>query len=109
MYTQNSGNKMYISLTISFSDLLIDISDVLQICCYQLGRTYLRLSQALCINIPSIGESFHFTYIKNQIDYHLHRPEILPVGRSLTVGLRGYATMQRLCRPSTVAFKSEQM
>lgn len=40
-----------------FTDLLIDISDVLQICCYELGRTYLKLSQALCINIPSIGES----------------------------------------------------
>lgn len=38
------------------SDLLIDISDVLQICCYELGRTYLKLSQALCINVPSIGE-----------------------------------------------------
>lgn len=40
-------------------DLLIDISDVLQICCYELGRTYLKLSQALCINLPSIGE---YTY-----------------------------------------------
>lgn len=37
-------------------DMLIDFSDVLQICVYELGRTYLRLSQALCINIPSIGE-----------------------------------------------------
>lgn len=37
-------------------DMLIDISDVLQICCYELGRTYMRLSQALCINIPSIGK-----------------------------------------------------
>lgn len=34
--------------------MLIDISDVLQICCYELGRTYLRLSQSLCINIPSV-------------------------------------------------------
>ncbi|KAG5673957.1 hypothetical protein PVAND_003953 [Polypedilum vanderplanki] len=38
------------------SHLLIDISDALQICCYELGRTYLKLSQALCINVPSIGE-----------------------------------------------------
>uniref|UniRef100_A0A182JGZ5 Uncharacterized protein n=1 Tax=Anopheles atroparvus TaxID=41427 RepID=A0A182JGZ5_ANOAO len=38
------------------SHLLIDISDVLQICCYELGRTYLKLSQSLCINIPSIGK-----------------------------------------------------
>lgn len=40
----------------NFLDLLIDISDALQICCYELGRTYLKLSQALCITIPSIGE-----------------------------------------------------
>lgn len=40
--------------------LLIDISDVLQICCYELGRTYLKLSQALCINIPSIGKCTQF-------------------------------------------------
>ncbi|RVE41623.1 hypothetical protein evm_013728 [Chilo suppressalis] len=34
------------------SHLLIDISDALQICCYQLGRAYFKLSRALCINIP---------------------------------------------------------
>jgi len=39
--------------------MLIDFSDVLQICVYELGRTYLRLSQALCINIPSMGE-YHY-------------------------------------------------
>ena len=38
--------------------MLIDFSDVLQICVYELGRTYLRLSQALCINIPSMGEYY---------------------------------------------------
>lgn len=37
-------------------DLLIDISDVQQICSYELGRTYLKLSHALCINIPSVGK-----------------------------------------------------
>jgi transcription factor IIIB subunit 2 len=39
------------------SHLLIDISDALQICCYELGRTYLKLSQTLNIKLPSIGES----------------------------------------------------
>jgi len=39
--------------------MLIDFSDVLQICVYELGRTYLRLSQALCINIPSMGEYYY--------------------------------------------------
>ncbi|KAJ8971495.1 hypothetical protein NQ317_013134 [Molorchus minor] len=48
--------------------LLIDISDVLQICCYELGRTYLKLSQALCIRIPAVGESyFLFTNSKRVI------------------------------------------
>ncbi|XP_039757546.1 transcription factor IIIB 90 kDa subunit [Pararge aegeria] len=32
--------------------LLIDVSDAIQMCCYQLGRTYFKLSRALCINIP---------------------------------------------------------
>lgn len=45
-----------VSLTSYFADLLIDISDVLRICCYELGRTYLKLTQYLCINIPSVGE-----------------------------------------------------
>lgn len=45
-----------ISILSSIADLLIDISDVLRICCYELGRTYLKLTQALCINIPSVGK-----------------------------------------------------
>lgn len=44
--------------------MLIDISDVLQICCYELGRTYLKLSQALCLNIPSLGEFFIFYFTR---------------------------------------------
>lgn len=61
MFKKNTSIKIN-KITPSFNelsmrvDLLIDISDVLQICCYELGRTYLKLSQALCINIPSIGE-----------------------------------------------------
>ncbi|XP_011301532.1 transcription factor IIIB 90 kDa subunit [Fopius arisanus] len=34
--------------------LLIDISDILQIDVHELGRTYLKLTNALCINIPSM-------------------------------------------------------
>lgn len=36
--------------------MLIDISDVLHICVHELGRTYLRFTQALCINIPAVGK-----------------------------------------------------
>ncbi|KAK9508679.1 hypothetical protein O3M35_006178 [Rhynocoris fuscipes] len=42
--------------------LLIDFSEVLQICAFELGRTYIKLSQALCINVPALGESFKFLY-----------------------------------------------
>ncbi|KAG7197042.1 hypothetical protein KM043_017572 [Ampulex compressa] len=41
--------------------MLIDISDVLQICVHELGRTYLRFTQALCINIPSVAKSSQFS------------------------------------------------
>lgn len=51
------------------TDLLIDISDALQICCYELGRTYLKLSQALCINVPSIGESKNKIFIESFLIY----------------------------------------
>lgn len=49
------SNRFIIS-RICYLDLLIDISDILRICCYELGRTYLKLTQALCINIPSVGK-----------------------------------------------------
>uniref|UniRef100_A0A1B0A7Z3 TFIIB-type domain-containing protein n=1 Tax=Glossina pallidipes TaxID=7398 RepID=A0A1B0A7Z3_GLOPL len=47
------------------SHLLIDISDVQQICSYELGRTYLKLSNALCINIPSVGGRKEDTLLEN--------------------------------------------
>ncbi|XP_063707527.1 transcription factor IIIB 90 kDa subunit [Culicoides brevitarsis] len=50
------------------SHLLIDISDVLQICCYELGRTYLKLSQALCINIPSIDPCIYIMRFANKLE-----------------------------------------
>ncbi|XP_077299889.1 brf RNA polymerase III subunit [Arctopsyche grandis] len=49
--------------------LLIDISDVLQICCYQLGRAYLQLSRALCIKIPSIDPCIYILRFANQLDF----------------------------------------
>ena len=36
--------------------MLIDISDVLQICVHELGRTYLKFANALCLQIPSVGK-----------------------------------------------------
>uniref|UniRef100_A0A0K8TND5 B-related factor 1 n=1 Tax=Tabanus bromius TaxID=304241 RepID=A0A0K8TND5_TABBR len=51
------------------SHLLIDISDILQICCYELGRTYLRLSQALCINIPSIDPCLYVMRFASKLEF----------------------------------------
>ena len=49
------GACVYITCRIQgTSHLLIDFSDVLQVGLYQLGRTYLKLSRALCINIPAM-------------------------------------------------------
>ncbi|XP_037913725.1 transcription factor IIIB 90 kDa subunit [Hermetia illucens] len=51
------------------SHLLIDISDVLQICCYELGRTYLKLSNALCINIPSVDPCLYIIRFANKLQF----------------------------------------
>lgn len=49
--------------------LLIDISDVLQICCYELGRAYLKLSKALCINIPSVDPCMYILRFAGQLEF----------------------------------------
>nr|AAF72066.1 RNA polymerase III transcription factor BRF [Drosophila melanogaster] len=49
------------------SHLLIDISDVQQICSYELGRTYLKLSHALCINIPSLDPCLYIMRFANRL------------------------------------------
>ncbi|XP_055376716.1 transcription factor IIIB 90 kDa subunit [Condylostylus longicornis] len=51
------------------SHLLIDISDVLQICSYELGRTYLKLSNALCINIPSVDPCLYVMRFGNKLQF----------------------------------------
>lgn len=49
--------------------LLIDISDALHICCYQLGRTYMRLSRALCITLPSIDPCIYILRFASQLQF----------------------------------------
>lgn len=49
--------------------MLLDLSDVVQVNVYELGKTFLKLSSALCINIPAIGELIsskvtQFIYLK---------------------------------------------
>ncbi|CAH0383428.1 unnamed protein product [Bemisia tabaci] len=49
--------------------LLIDLSDVLQICAFELGRTYLRLSNLLCINIPSMDPCLYVLRYANKLEF----------------------------------------
>ncbi|KAK4885158.1 hypothetical protein RN001_001429 [Aquatica leii] len=56
--------------------MLIDISDVLQICCYELGRTYLRISQALCINIPSMDPCLYILRFAAKLEFEGKTQEV---------------------------------
>ncbi|KAL1460549.1 hypothetical protein WDU94_012526 [Cyamophila willieti] len=51
------------------SHLLIDFSELLQICIFELGRTYLRLSHALCISIPSMDPCLYVLRYSNRLDF----------------------------------------
>ncbi|XP_015179207.1 PREDICTED: transcription factor IIIB 90 kDa subunit [Polistes dominula] len=51
------------------SHLLIDISDVLQICVHELGRTYLKFAQALCIKTPSIDPCIYIMRFANKLEF----------------------------------------
>jgi len=51
------------------SHMLIDFSDILQIDVYELGRTYLRLSQALCINIPAMDPCLYVMRFAHRLEF----------------------------------------
>ncbi|XP_045485301.1 transcription factor IIIB 90 kDa subunit [Pieris rapae] len=56
--------------------LLIDISDALQICCYQLGRTYFKLSKTLCINIPPTDPCIYILRFASQLQFEDKQHEV---------------------------------
>ncbi|XP_026314958.1 transcription factor IIIB 90 kDa subunit [Hyposmocoma kahamanoa] len=56
--------------------LLIDISDALQICCYQLGRTYFKLSRTLCINIPPTDPCLYILRFASQLQFEDKQHEV---------------------------------
>lgn len=58
------------------SHLLVDISDVQQICSYELGRTYLKLSNALCINIPSVDPCIYIMRFANRLQFGSKTQEV---------------------------------
>ncbi|CAH0594115.1 unnamed protein product [Chrysodeixis includens] len=49
--------------------LLIDVSDAVPIDCYQLGRTYFKLSRALCINIPPTDPCLYILRFSSQLQF----------------------------------------
>jgi len=49
--------------------MLIDISDVLEVDVYLLGRTYLRLSQGLCINIPTMDPCLYVMRYAHKLEF----------------------------------------
>ena len=58
------------------SHMLIDFSDVLQIDVYELGRTYLRLSQALHINIPAMDPCLYVMRFAHKLEFHEKTHEV---------------------------------
>ncbi|XP_013139186.1 PREDICTED: transcription factor IIIB 90 kDa subunit isoform X2 [Papilio polytes] len=56
--------------------LLIDISDALQICCYQLGRTYFKLSRKLCINIPPTDPCLYILRFASQLQFDVKQHDV---------------------------------
>ncbi|TRY78164.1 hypothetical protein TCAL_07573 [Tigriopus californicus] len=51
------------------SHMLIDFSDILQIDVYELGRTYLKLSQELCINIPAMDPCLYVMRFAHKLEF----------------------------------------
>lgn len=49
------------------SHMLLDLSDVTQVNIFELGKTYLRLSNALCINIPPIDPCIYIVRFSNRL------------------------------------------
>ncbi|MCL4127796.1 UNVERIFIED_CONTAM: hypothetical protein GTU68_018923, partial [Idotea baltica] len=55
--------------TESTAHMLIDVSDALQIDVYELGRTYLRLSTALCITIPAMDPCLYIWRFAHKLSF----------------------------------------
>lgn len=49
------------------SHMLLDLSDVTQVNIFELGKTYLKLSNALCINIPPIDPCIYIIRFSNRL------------------------------------------
>lgn len=66
----NQAACVYITCRIEKTQhMLIDISDVLHICVHELGRTYLRFTQALCINIPVVDPCIYIMRFAYKLEF----------------------------------------
>ncbi|KAB7506545.1 Transcription initiation factor IIB [Armadillidium nasatum] len=64
------GACVYITCRTEASFLmLIDVSDALQVDVYELGRTYLKLSTALCITIPAIDPCLYILRFAHKLSF----------------------------------------
>ncbi|XP_071369911.1 transcription factor IIIB 90 kDa subunit-like, partial [Centroberyx affinis] len=52
--------------------MLLDLSDLLQVNVYVLGRTFLVLARELCINAPAIGTDLTFTTLYTHFSWWIH-------------------------------------
>ncbi|KAJ8724047.1 hypothetical protein PYW07_008027 [Mythimna separata] len=71
--------------------LLIDVSDAVPICCYQVGRTYFKLSRALCINIPPTDPCLYILRFSSQLQFN---------DKSHEVSMTALRLVQRMKRDS---------
>lgn len=51
------------------SHMLLDLSDVVQVNVYELGKTFLKLTSALCINIPAIDPCLYITRFAHHLEF----------------------------------------
>ncbi|XP_054716382.1 transcription factor IIIB 90 kDa subunit-like [Uloborus diversus] len=56
--------------------MLLDLSDLLQVSVYELGKTYLKLSSALCINSPAIDPSLYILRFAHQLQFDKKTHEV---------------------------------
>lgn len=76
------------------SHMLLDLSDVTQVNIFELGKTYLKLSNALCINIPPIDPCIYIVRFSNR----LHKLIGTDTGKVRDIELTALRLVQRMKR-----------
>ncbi|GFS29486.1 transcription factor IIIB 90 kDa subunit [Nephila pilipes] len=67
---------VYMLFLNSFNDMLLDLSDVLKINVYELGKTYLKLSTELHINTPAIDPVLYIARFARQLQFGKKENEV---------------------------------